>query len=121
MEDFFSFRKMVSPVIIKVVYVLGGISIVVAALTALDDNFLLAVLGMVLGELLWRVICEGMILLFQIHSELVRQSGPKSAYAPAPAAASPPAAATPTEWVCPVCNAQNAPSAAFCKNCGHMK
>ncbi len=81
-EGYFSFRKMISPALIKVVYVIGMVGIIVAAIFMVfagtketeDTAKLLRVLSALLlatvGNLVWRLICEQVILLFSIHERL---------------------------------------------------
>lgn len=75
MVDFFSFRKMVSSFIVKILYALGLISITLTGIGVLFKwNFMFGLLVLVGGNLAWRLICEAAILLFNIHHELVRIS-----------------------------------------------
>jgi hypothetical protein len=81
-DGYFSFEKMISPTLIKVVYVIGMLGIVIAAIYMAsagsketeDTAKLLKVVGALLlavvGNLLWRLICEQVILLFSIHERL---------------------------------------------------
>jgi hypothetical protein len=81
-NGYFSFQKMISPTLIKVVYVIGMFSIVIAAIymasavpketedTAKLVKALGALLLAVVGNLLWRLVCEQVILLFSIHERL---------------------------------------------------
>ncbi len=73
--DFFNFRKMVSSFIVKILYVLGIISITFAGIGVIfGQNFMLGLLIIVGGNLAWRLFCEAAILLFSIHHELIRIS-----------------------------------------------
>jgi len=95
MPGFFSFHKLVSTSIIKATYIIGlvlmtlwgigAIGLGIAALAQPDNLDLKAivvgqpagviVLGavvIVFGNLLWRLLCEGWILLFSIHELLAR-------------------------------------------------
>jgi hypothetical protein len=79
---YFSFEKMISPKLIKVVYVIGMVGIVIAAIymaiagtkesddTAKLLKILSALLLAIVGNLLWRLVCEQVILLFSIHDRL---------------------------------------------------
>ena len=69
-NDFFSFREMVSMQIIKIVYILGMIFITIGGIITMFDNFLIGLGAIVLGNLIWRLICESSILLFSIHDIL---------------------------------------------------
>jgi len=72
MKDFFDFRKMISVQIIKILYVIGVIAITIGGIVMLFiGDLALAGLGiLIIGNLLWRVICEGWILVFSIHDLL---------------------------------------------------
>ena len=77
---FFSFRTMITPIIIKVLYVLGIIALIIVGIVIIvegansyygSDNEVLIGLGIIiLGNLLWRILCEGIILMFSIHERL---------------------------------------------------
>ena len=77
-EGFFSFRKMVSPIILKVIYVMGIIAIVIAGviqmILGIQTEAIILVLGapfgIVIVNILWRVVCEAFILPFSIHEIL---------------------------------------------------
>lgn len=72
---FFSFRRMISSTLIQILYVLGAIGITIAgvipilwALAAREWGGLLWGGGiLILGNLLWRVLCELGIVVFSIH------------------------------------------------------
>jgi hypothetical protein len=85
---FFSFRKMISPTLIKILYVLGMVVItaygvyvtwqawdVVVRFGQFGDRQVLSLgtglVVIVVGNLAWRLICEGAILAFSIHEVLV--------------------------------------------------
>ena len=65
---------MVSTFIIKSTYTLGLIALIVGGFVCMlsgEEELVLIGLGaMTVGNLLWRVICEGCILLFSIHDIL---------------------------------------------------
>lgn len=80
---FFSFRTMITPGIIKLIYVLGAIGITIAGVVTIISAIKAgrywggAVWGVIwgigiiiLGNLLWRVFCEELIVLFKIHDLL---------------------------------------------------
>jgi len=85
-DSFLSFRTMISPKLIIFLYLLGAIGITIAGViviigalttrqvwggTAISWSGVLRGIGiLVLGNLLWRVFCEGLILLFNIHDLL---------------------------------------------------
>jgi hypothetical protein len=73
---------MISPTLIRVVYVIGIVGILIAASylvftsgketedTAKLLKVLSALLLAIVGNLLWRLVCEQVILLFSIHERL---------------------------------------------------
>lgn len=70
MKDFFGFRKMVSSTLIKFIYIVGMIFLTIAGIYMLFGNVLLGLGIIIIGNLLWRVVCEGWIVLFSIHDIL---------------------------------------------------
>ncbi len=75
MGDFLSFRKMITPVIIQIIFwigvaaaIIGGIVVLVAADEA--GTRVLGLLYMILGPLYWRVFCEMVILFFRMNETL---------------------------------------------------
>ena len=83
MGEFLSFRKMITPTIIQVIFLLGVVSYGLVALGFMisitaSKGFLGFVTGLVggiiifaLGALMVRIWCELLILLFKIYDELV--------------------------------------------------
>jgi hypothetical protein len=70
-EYLFGFDKMVTPIIIRVLYFLGLIGIVVGAgISLFQGRFLFAIGLLVFGALGVRVYCELLMLLFRIHDNL---------------------------------------------------
>lgn len=73
-DQFFSFRRMWTPTLIQIVYVLGIISMIIYFVVSIIDRGIVGLLtGVVMlafGNLLWRVICEGIVVAFSIHREL---------------------------------------------------
>jgi hypothetical protein len=78
--EYFSFEKMVTPTIIKLVYVIGAAGLTIAgglmiATNTKDTNVnsLGAASGLLLatvGNLVWRILCEHSILYFRMHEAL---------------------------------------------------
>lgn len=67
--DFLNFRIMISPVIILVLFWLGLVAIVIAAIALFTQAKTLAGVGtLILGPFAWRIICEYMILGFRMHA-----------------------------------------------------
>lgn len=82
--EYFAFRELVTPQLIKVIYFIGAGFITGAGLLsilspdALDDyaagpifTRLGGIAALVVGNLVWRIMCEGAILLFSLHELLV--------------------------------------------------
>ena len=79
-----NFDKFVAPSLIKVVYWLGIVGVILGALAAMAaalgqmgynaaaglGGILLALIGAVVGVLIWRVVCEVWIVLFSINDRL---------------------------------------------------
>ena len=71
--DFLSFKIMISPVIILVLFWLGLIAIVVTAVELFEQGQILFGLGaVILGPFAWRITCEGAILAFRVYDRLVQ-------------------------------------------------
>ena len=85
-KDYFSFHKLISINIIKILYVIGIISIIIEGILYMSDEIdymikygwkygdpdTIAIgFGIIfLGNILWRVLCEGWIVFFKIHDQL---------------------------------------------------
>lgn len=84
LNDFITFKKFISTKLIMIIYALGAIYITVNGISTIfkkRDIFFGISYGisarvflglgiLVLGNLVWRVICEGAIVLFGIHDSL---------------------------------------------------
>lgn len=69
---FLSFRKMVSFELIRLLYLLGVLGLTgFGVMVIVGGQLALGLLVIVLGNLVWRLICEGGIVLFGIHGTLV--------------------------------------------------
>ena len=68
MSEFLSFRKMITPIIIQVLFWLGIVVVVIASLAHMfTQSFFAGLLMLVLGPILVRVYCELLIVIFKIH------------------------------------------------------
>jgi uncharacterized protein DUF4282 len=66
--DFISFRKMVTPVIIQVIFWVGVVVCVLGGLgSVIGGRALYGLFLIVLGPIIVRIECELLILLFRIH------------------------------------------------------
>ena len=81
MEDFLKFRKMITPIIIQVLFWIGAVVCVLMGIAEIITGIvghldgggrvvLMGVLTLVLGPLLVRVYCEILIVLFSINDTL---------------------------------------------------
>jgi len=79
MGDFLTFRRMITPIIIQIVFWIGIIGILVLGISVIVDGasgetdggaVLLGVLFIIIGPLIWRVFCEILILTFRIIENL---------------------------------------------------
>ena len=74
MNSFLNFNKLITTSIIKVVYLIGVLVVTIGSFVGMaqgDTNSVLAgLLGLTLGNLIWRVFCENIIVLFNIHDTL---------------------------------------------------
>jgi hypothetical protein len=82
MKDFLEFRKFITPLFIQIIFwigvvviVIGGIGTMIGGANAAYGGgamVLMGVLTILVGPLAWRIYCELLIVVFQIHAELVR-------------------------------------------------
>jgi hypothetical protein len=81
MGDFLAFRKMISPVVVQIIFWLGILGCVGTALTILGGSSslaaaspvspkIVAVLLLIVGPLLIRFYCELLIVLFRMYDSL---------------------------------------------------
>jgi hypothetical protein len=100
MNEFLTFRKMITPVFIQIIFWVGTAIIAISGLVTMfsggsrtttvnspfggppitqttsgGGGFFLGLLIMVIGPIMWRVYCELLIVIFKIHSELVAIRG----------------------------------------------
>jgi|KBSMisStaDraftv2_1062788.scaffolds.fasta_scaffold2412536_1 hypothetical protein len=80
MNDYLSFNKFVTPMLIQVIFWIGIVIIVLASLGMMfgasstpyggGGMFLIGLCYLVFGTLFWRVWCEVMLVIFRILDEL---------------------------------------------------
>jgi len=75
MKDFFAFRRMLSASIVRILYVLGMVALTfIGVVLLLSVNEPLVSMGgfllITVGNLIWRLLCESMILAFSMHELL---------------------------------------------------
>ncbi|MHB1155501.1 MAG: DUF4282 domain-containing protein [Phycisphaerales bacterium] len=78
MDEFLSFRKMITPTFIQVIFWVGVAVIALVALSAFITGLrydsamtlLTGFIWLILGPILWRIYCELLIIIFRIHDVL---------------------------------------------------
>ena len=88
MQDFLTFRKMITPVVIQVVFwvgaclcaIMGLVGLVAAVRADSASEILASLLWLVLGPVLVRIYCEVLIIFFRIYDVLqeIRQNTTRS-------------------------------------------
>jgi hypothetical protein len=73
MQDFLEFRKMITPVIIQIVFWIGVAMCVITGLLSITGGGMHAIGGLmtiIVGPIVVRIYCELIILLFRIYDTL---------------------------------------------------
>jgi hypothetical protein len=80
LDEFLSFKKVVTPLIIKIVYLIGVIGIVLYSLYSMFFGIssfsvfflklLFGIIYLILGNLMWRMTCELIMVMFNMLGEL---------------------------------------------------
>jgi hypothetical protein len=74
MNDFLSFRKMITPVFIQVIFWIAVVMCVITALMAMAQGGVAIIGGLlflIIGPFMARIYCELLIIAFRIYDELV--------------------------------------------------
>jgi hypothetical protein len=77
MNEYLSFRKMITPLLIQVFFWIGVVVAVISALVMMvKGSFFVGLVALVVGPLIVRIECELLILLFRMYDELasIRQA-----------------------------------------------
>jgi hypothetical protein len=87
MNEYLTFRKMITPVLIQVIFWIALVAIVIAGLVALGDSVAGGILIIVLGPLAARVYAEFVLVVFRIYDDVsaIRRQGESVAPTPPPA------------------------------------
>ena len=70
MDEFLSFRKMITPLFIQVIFWIGIVGIVINALMFMRFSVFTGLIILIIGPLMWRIYCELVILFFRMYEEL---------------------------------------------------
>lgn len=71
LSDFMSFRTMVSPDLLRLLFWLGAVGLLVGGVFATLHEQYGALSASLVLILVWRILCEGAIIFFRIHEALV--------------------------------------------------
>jgi hypothetical protein len=74
MNDFLSFRKMITPLFIQVIFWIAVVMAVIGAFGMMFQgglNILIGLIFLVVGPFMARIYCELLIIMFRIYDELV--------------------------------------------------
>jgi len=72
MEDFLKFRKMLTPLIIQIVFWIGVVVAVISGLVQMfsGESFLYGLVMILIGPIIVRIYCELLIVIFSINDTL---------------------------------------------------
>jgi hypothetical protein len=75
MNEYLTFKKMITPIVIQVVFWLGMIAVIVGGIGAMfatqyGGGFFKGLMILVFGTLLWRIYCELVIVFFQMNDSM---------------------------------------------------
>lgn len=71
MSDYLAFKKMITPLIVQVIFWIGVVLAVFGGLFfVMNDQALQGLLMIIFGPIIWRVYCEMLIVLFSISDTL---------------------------------------------------
>ncbi|MEE8323180.1 MAG: DUF4282 domain-containing protein [Candidatus Bathyarchaeia archaeon] len=70
-NEFSSFKKMITPTFIQIIFWVGAAVIAIVGLYMMvRADFFLGLIYLVLGPVVWRIYCEILIVLFKIHENV---------------------------------------------------
>ncbi len=80
LSDFLTFRKFLTPLIIQILFWIGAVLSFIGGIIIIAQGNIQSVFAglgaMIFGPILWRILCEVMIINFRIHENLkaIRES-----------------------------------------------
>jgi hypothetical protein len=89
MGEYLSFKKLISPLLIQVVFWIAVLFNTVEALFY-AEGFFSGVFRLVFGPIVIRILCEALIVVFQINNTLTEIRDDQRPAAPAPVDLNPP-------------------------------
>ena len=72
MNDFLAFRKMITPVIIQIIFWVGILACIITGFQYMQDSAIMGLGILIFGCLMVRVYCELLIIAFKILETLLR-------------------------------------------------
>jgi hypothetical protein len=69
-KDFLTFRRMITPVVIQVIFWLGLVGVLVGSVVMMTEEVLLGLGMLVGGPIVLRIYCELLILFFRVNETL---------------------------------------------------
>jgi hypothetical protein len=67
--DFFAFKLFITKPFIRIIYVIGVLGLIFSSFYAMFsvDQVLWGIMLLVLGNIMWRIVCEVEMVVFHIH------------------------------------------------------
>jgi uncharacterized protein DUF4282 len=87
--EYLTFRKLITPIIIQVIFWIAVVVVVISGIVALTQGNLSGIALIILGPIVARVYAELLIVIFNIEREVRRISGVDGASPPGVARVSP--------------------------------
>lgn len=70
MNDYLTFKKMITPILIQGLFWLGVVGCVISGLFMFSQSFITGLLTILLGPIVVRLYCELIIVIFSINDSL---------------------------------------------------
>jgi len=70
MQEYLTFRKMITPAAIQVLFWIGALLFVIGGLVGIAHGEMIAILTLILGPVAVRIWCEVLIVVFRILDTL---------------------------------------------------
>jgi len=74
MNEYLTFRKMITPIFIQVIFWLGVLGCVITGLGTMSQSALMGLATLILGPLVVRIYCELIIVVFKMNEALQRMA-----------------------------------------------
>ena len=70
MDEFLTFKKMITPVIIQILFWIGVVGAVIGGIAQMGQSFIMGLLMVIIGPIAVRIYCELIIVIFSINDNL---------------------------------------------------